>query len=277
MDENTKIIGRFHTKPSPRGLNIYNPYFQKSGTNATYLLFYNSSPAPLIHGLRDLNFAGAITAGFESNSSLPDLLDELDDTAKFVGKVGFITYKNGVIKGFHQGGIGLLNAINSKHNISTKKVVIIGAGNVVKSLLFAIDKLPVANQPCSIEIYNRTITNAEIIASSFKQIKRVYSLADMSNASGDILINISEIGGKVEDTLFTEEVINNFQGVSDVTFEKENTNLILTAKKLGKTFSTGWDMFTYQGKECLEKILDIEVDTKLLKECVTKGLSLVVK
>lgn len=277
IDENTKIIGRFHTKPSPRGLNIYNPYFQKSGTNAVYLLFYNASPEPLIKGLRELNLSGAITAGFESNPDLPGLLDELDETAKFVGKVGFITNRNGVVKGFNQGGIGLLNAINSKHNISGKKIVIVGAGNVVKSLLFTINKLPINQQPTEIDIFNRTVGNAESIAANFKLINKVSSLDEISSASGDILINISEIGSKVEDTIFTEKLLTNFSGVSDVTFEKENTNLISLAKKLNKTYSTGWDMFTYQGKECLEKILNIEIDANLLKECVAEGLSSVVK
>lgn len=277
IDENTKIIGRFHTKPSPRGLNIYNPYFQRSRTSAVYLLFYNPSPEPLIKGLRELNLAGAITAGFESNPELPKLLDELDDTAKFVGKVGFITNKNGVVKGYNQGGIGLLNAINSRHNIHDKKLVIVGAGNVVKSLIFTITKLPLNQQPSEIEIYNRTISNAEAIAKDFKLIKRVSELDKISESNGDILLNISEIGSKIEDTIFTEKLISNFSGVSDVTFEKESTNLISIAKKLNKTYSTGWDMFTFQGKECLEKILDIQVDAKLLKECVAEGLSSVVK
>lgn len=277
IDENTKIIGRFHTKLSPRGLNIYNPFFLKAGINAVYLLFYDPSPEPLISGLREFNLAGAITAGFESNPDLPGLLDELDETAKFVGKVGFITNRNGVVKGFNQGGIGLLNAINSKHNILGKKIVIVGAGNVVKSLLFTINKLPINQQPTEIDIFNRTVGNAESIAANFKLINKVSSLDEISSAGGDILINISEIGSKVEDTIFTEKLITNFSGVSDVTFEKENTNLISIAKNLNKSYSTGWDMFTYQGKECLEKILNIEIDANLLKECVAEGLSSVVK
>ena len=50
IDENTKIIGRFHTKPSPRGLNIYNPFFEEAGINAVYLLFYNPDPKILVEG-----------------------------------------------------------------------------------------------------------------------------------------------------------------------------------------------------------------------------------
>lgn len=32
IDENTKVIGRFHTQASPRGLNIYNPLYKKIAT-----------------------------------------------------------------------------------------------------------------------------------------------------------------------------------------------------------------------------------------------------
>jgi shikimate 5-dehydrogenase len=64
--------------------------------------------------------------------------------------------------------------------------------------------------------------------------------------------------------------------VVDVTFEKENTNLVSIAKKLGLFVATGWDMFTYQGQVCLEGILKEKVDFNILKKHVVAGLSVIV-
>lgn len=274
INEQTKIIGRFHTKVSPRGLNIYNPFFQATGINAIYLLFYNQDPKVLINGMRNMNLAGAITAGFESDLRLPKLLDEIDETAKYVGKVGFITNKNGLLKGYNQSGEGLLRSIEQIQSLVGKKITIVGAGNVVKSLLFTLSKRKTKFP--RITIYNRTPEKVEALEKDFPFVEKFFSLNQISHAAGDILVNISHIGGKETDTLFSETIVRKFQTVADVTFEKEDTNLISSAKKLGKKYSTGWDMFAYQGQVILETLLDIKVDVNVLKSYVAQGLSEIV-
>lgn len=275
IDENTKIIGRFHTHPSPRGLNIYNPFFEEARLNAVYLLFYNPDSKPLIDGMRKLNLAGAITAGFESDPTLPKLLDEVDDVATYVGKVGFVTNVNGKLKGFNQSGQGLLRSIKNVTFLKRKNIVIVGAGNVVKSFLFNLSKEK--NKPKKVTIFNRTLKKAEKLASDFKIVNSAFPLNKIGNVNGDILVNISDIGGSESDEVYNEEVVRRFRTISDVTFEKEETNLIQLAKKMGKKYSTGWDMFTYQGQVILETILRRKVSAELLKKYVIKGLSQVVK
>ena len=276
VDGNTKIIGRFHTKPNARGLNIYNPFFQTNGINALYLLFHNPSCRPLVSGLRELNLSGAITSGFELDPLLPELLDKLDKSATTAGKVGIITNKAGVLTGFYRGGSALLKSVTKKINLGGKKIVILGAGIVVKSFLAEINELPVAQQPESIELYNRTQANADNLATNYKLIKKTSVLASIGQSYGDILINISKIGSQADDIFFTDELVKRFTFISDVTFETENTNLISLAKKFDKQYSTGWDMFTYYGVECFRDILEIEIDPGLLREYVSTGLSTIV-
>lgn len=270
IDENTKIIGRFHTKASPRGLNIYNPYFEETGTNAVYLLFYNQDPKVLVDGMRKLNLAGAITAGFESDDRLPRLLDELDENSKYIGKIGYLTYSNDKVVGHTQGGQGMLRTIKSISPISNQKLIIVGAGNICKGLLFEIYK---AGLDCEINIYNRDISKAKELQNYFPFIKSIDELSRLGQASGDVLINLTDIGGKGIDTLFTEELIKHFKAVVDVTFEIEYTNLITLSKKFGLPIATGWDMFTYQGQVCLEGLLNEKVDFNMLKKHVVAGLS----
>lgn len=274
IDENTKVIGRFHTKVSPRGLNIYNPYFEETGTNAVYLLFYNQDPKVLVDGLRKLNLAGAITAGFESDTVLPTLLDELDENSKYIGKIGYLTYANNKVVGHTQGGQGMFKTIRSVSPISNQKIVIVGAGNICKGLLFEIKK---EGLDCEIHIYNRDQSKAKKLQNDFSFIKSISELSQLSQSSGDVLVNLTDVGGSEPDNIFNKELIKRFKAVVDVTFETENTNLITLSKSLGLTVATGWDMFANQGLVCLEGILNKKVDFNILKKHVVTGLSEVVK
>lgn len=274
INANTKIIGRFHKEASSRGLNIYNPYFQENDINAVYLLFHNKDPKVLINGFRSLNLTGAITAGFESDTVLPTLLDEVDEAAKFIGKIGYITNDNGKLIGHAQGGAGMFRTITSIIDLNGKNMTIVGAGNIAKGLLFEMEKEQIS---CNVTIYNKTISKAEELKKRFSCVQQVYDLAKLNQASGDVFVNLTDIGGSIKDYNFPEDVIEKFTHVVDVTFETEITPLVSTAKKLSKTVATGWDMFAYQGQVCIEGLLGIKVDSVILRKYVVAGLSAVVK
>lgn len=274
-DGHTKIIARLHKQFSPRALNIYNPYFEEVGLNAAFILFHNPDPKPLIHGIKDLNFAGAVTVGFETDPEFTKLVDDFDDTSTNVNRIGFIKNVDGRLKGFYQGGQGILFATQNAISLDGKEIVLIGSGNVVRSLLFEIQKRDVKTK--KITILNRTVEKLTEIQSEYSVVNDIGGLDKLKNITGDILINASHIGSSQPDVYFTKEIIGRFQAVSDVTFETENTNLINLAKKLGLKLSTGWDMFTYQGLIVLETILDIKIDPVILKKHVVSGLTRNVK
>lgn len=275
INENTRYIARLHTKPSPRGLNIYNPFFEEAGLNTLYVLHYDEDPKPLVRGLRDLKFIGGISAGFESNIELPTLLDELDPVSKFVQRVGYIKNANGKLTGYSQGGEGLLRAIQEKCNINNKEVVIVGAGTVSEGLLFNIQEKGL--KPTKITLLNRTVEKAEELAKSLNLEIIVKPLSELANTKGDVLVNITDIGGSEEDILYTEAIVQEFSCISDVTFEKEDTNLLNIAKKLNKITASGWDMFTHQGLVILENLFEQKMDVDMFRKHVRKGLSTVVK
>ena len=97
-DGNTKVIARLHKQLSPRALNIYNPFFEEAGINAVFLLFYNSDPKPLVDGIKNLNFSGAVTVGFETDADFAKLVDEHDESSRIVNRVGFIKNENNTKK-----------------------------------------------------------------------------------------------------------------------------------------------------------------------------------
>jgi len=274
INENTKFIARIHTKANARGLNIYNPYFEANNINALYVLFYQNTPEKLLNACRDLGFVAVNTAGFESDPEFTKLVTNFDESSTTVGHIGYLKNENGQMKAYYQGGEGLLAALLDKFSIAGQKLVIVGAGNVAKSLLFTMQEKGIT--PEEITLVNRTLAKAEELKQKFSNISEVKPLTDLATLKGDVLINCTYIGGRDEDTVYTSEIINNFAGVCDVTFEIENSNLVKLAKELNKICSTGWDFFTFQGKVFLENVLDIPIDANVLKKYVEQGLTSVV-
>lgn len=273
-NENTKLIARIHSKPNARGLNIYNPFFESEGINAQYLLFYNNTPEKLLKGLLDLGFVGANTAGFENDPEFKKLISNFDESSSFIGHVGYIKNEDGAWKAYYSGGEGLLAAIFNRTGLEGKDIVIVGAGNVSRSLILSITKRGI--KPKSITILNRTIEKAKEVALKFNIKIDVKPLEELSKCKGDILINATPLGYKEEDNIYTDDIVKNFNLIVDVTFEIEDTNLIKLARKLKKDHITGLDFFTFQGKVFLEDVLEIEVDPVKLRGHVKRGLSEVI-
>lgn len=272
IDKNTKLIARLHTGENATGLNIYNPYFQDQSLNAVYLLFRGNEPAPLIQGVRDLNITGAISAGFEHDGTMLDLVDELSEAAKLSGRVGIISNRDGKLYGHYQGGEGLLAAIKGKTNLSGKKLIIVGAGAVAKTLLLAI--CSEQDKPKEILIVNRTQKHAEQLKQNFRLVTSIHGLDDLIGIEGDVLINATRIGSSVRDEIFTKEIVNKYDVIADVTFGNENSVLINLAKSEQKLIVTGWDMFTFQVAVVLRELLSHNANIDRLRYFVTEGLAI---
>ncbi len=273
INENTKIFGRFHKAASARGLNIYNPFFEEQQLNSLYVLFQNENPLSLVEGMRNLNLSGAITAGFESDPVLPTLLDDLDDVSRFVNRVGFVTNDNGHLVGRSQGGKGMLRNILHTTQIEGKTISLVGAGTIAKGLLFMLEKEKINTE---ITIFNRTLENAQKLKDRFPFIKSVKPLNELESSSGDVFVNVSDIGGSVTDFIFSENAIANHDSIVDITFEIENTPLVMEAKRMGKNVGTGWDMFAFQMQVIVEEFFHREFDFDSIKKHVVKGLSTIV-
>src|SRR4051812_49395234 len=122
IDENTQVMARFHPEANNRGLNIYNPYFERAAVNAIYVLFHNPDPEVLIRGMRDLGIHAAIVAGsFEKDPQIARLIDEVHPLSKRLGRVGCLANRNGRIWGVYQGAFGLYEAVKRLTEYVDKK------------------------------------------------------------------------------------------------------------------------------------------------------------
>ena len=94
------------------------------------------------------------------------LLDELSIEAENTQSVNTLYLRDNKVMGHNTDIIGFQTSIKkSKYDISNKEIFILGAGGVVPSIIFALNKMKVSK----IKISNRTIENA-------KNVKKLFTL-----------------------------------------------------------------------------------------------------
>ena len=127
-----------------------------------------------------------------------------------------------------------------------KKVLILGAGGVVPSIIFALTKMKVSE----IFLSNRTKKKAEELGKIFKNIKiiRWGEVIDF-----DMIINATSLGLREEDKLNLEFPFNCENKLFyDVIYNPKETNFLKTGKKLGGITLNGKLMFVYQALEAFK-------------------------
>ena len=168
-------------------------------------------------------------------------LDELSVEAQNTQSVNTIYLKNNKVIGHNTDIIGFEKSIKKiKYNPSNREVLILGAGGVVPSIIFALIKMKVTK----IKISNRTKEKAEYLRKLFKNIE-IVEWGEVPNF--DMIINATSVGLKEEDNIsldLSSSSRNKF--FYDVIYNPKETNFLKTGRKLGNRTLNGKFMFIYQ-------------------------------
>jgi shikimate dehydrogenase len=117
-------------------------------------------------------------------------LDELSIEAEKTQSVNTLYLKNNKVVGHNTDIIGFKTSIEkSRYDIFNKEILILGAGGVVPSIIFALNKMKVSK----IKVSNRTKEKVENLKENFKNIELV-EWGEVSNF--DMIINATSIGLK---------------------------------------------------------------------------------
>ena len=168
-------------------------------------------------------------------------MDHLSPEAEKTQSVNTIYLKNSKIVGHNTDIEGFeLSIKNLKYNILGKKVLILGAGGVVPSIIFALNKMKVSE----IIISNRTKKKAEKLKNLFKNLK-IIEWGEVPEF--DLIINATSVGLNKQDkiNLNLSEVGKN-KLFYDVIYNPKETNFLKTGKNLGNNIINGKLMFVYQ-------------------------------
>ena len=168
-------------------------------------------------------------------------LDQLSLEAKNTQSVNTIYLDNNKLVGHNTDIEGFeLSLKNLKFNLLNKEILILGAGGVVPSLIFALKKMNVSK----ITLSNRSKYKAEDLKKLFNDLK-IVDWGKLVNF--DMIINATSIGLNKDDKIdlnFSEIGKNKF--FYDVIYNPLETAFLKNGKKMGHSIENGKMMFIYQ-------------------------------
>ena len=242
---------------------LHNYWIKKNKIDAIYekKLLIEGDLEKIILKLKSGEIDGInVTVPFK-NSVIP-YIDELSIEAEKTQSVNTIYCKNNKTIGHNTDIAGFeLGLRHFKYNVLEKKVLILGAGGVVPSIIFALKKMGALH----ITLSNRTKSKAEDIKKNFPEIK----IIDWGKiVEFDMIINATSIGLNNDDEIklnYNDFGKNKF--FYDVIYNPKQTNFLKKAKELGNMTNNGKMMFIYQAHQAFaiwHKIFP-KIDTETIK------------
>ena len=173
-------------------------------------------------------------------------LDKLSQEAEQTQSVNTIILTNDNLVGHNTDIAGFTKAIKDLNfNIEGKKIFILGAGGVVPSIIFALNKMNVSE----IIISNRTRQKADNLKSQFKFI----NVIDWGNIPKfDMIINATTLGLNNEALNLNFSEVGDNKLFYDVIYNPSETIFLKEGKKLGNQTENGKLMFIYQASEAFK-------------------------
>ena len=168
-------------------------------------------------------------------------LDQLTVEAEKTKSVNTIYLKNEKVIGHNTDIDGFEKALNKiNFNLVNKNFFILGAGGVVPSIVYALNKMGAIK----IFISNRTKAKAQMLKDIFNNLN-IVDWGDMPEF--DVIINATSLGLNKDDNIELDfSSVGKNKLFYDVIYNPSETNFLKTGKKLGNKCENGKLMFIYQ-------------------------------
>jgi len=244
---------------------LHNYWFKKNNIDATYVKkkIEERNLKNIISEVKEKKING-INVTVPYKKLVIPYLDKLSKEAEQTQSVNTIIYEKGSLIGHNTDIFGFYKAIKTLNfDMKGKKVLILGAGGVVSSIVFALKKMNVS----VITISNRTKQKAENLKNLFKDLNVIEwgNLIDF-----DVVVNATSLGLNNEKINLDFSDTGNNKLFYDVIYNPGETNFLKKAKESGNVSENGKLMFIYQALEAFKLWHGIEPDInsdtlKLLK------------
>ena len=198
-----------------------------------------------IQDIKDQKIAGCnVTVPFKK--TVIPFLDKLSPEAEQTQSVNTITFDDGDLVGHNTDIAGFDTAIKKLNfSVKGKRVLILGAGGVVPSIIFALKNMHVQE----IIISNRTREKAENLKTLFDDIK----ILEWGNLTDfHVVINATSLGLNNETINLDFSSLGHDKLFYDVIYNPHETHFLKMGKQLGYKTQNGKTMFVYQALEAFK-------------------------
>ena len=226
---------------------LQNWWLKENNINATYdkIKLEDHEIKNFIQTIKEQKIAGCnVTVPFKK--TVIPFLDKLSLEAEQTQSVNTITFEDGDLVGHNTDIAGFDSAIRKLNfSVNGKKVLILGAGGVVPSIIFALKNMNVQE----ITISNRTKEKAENLRVLFKDLK----ILEWGNLTDfHIVINATSLGLNNEKINLNFLSSGNDRLFYDVIYNPQETQFLKMGKQLGYKTENGKTMFVYQALEAFK-------------------------
>ncbi len=226
---------------------LQNYWLKENNIDATYdkIKLEDYEIKSFILDIKKQKIAGCnVTVPFKK--TVIPFLDKLSPEADQTQSVNTITFDNGDLVG-HNTDIAGFDAAIKKLNFSLKgkRVLILGAGGVVSSIILALKNMLVQE----ITISNRTREKAENLRVLFNNLKVLEwgKLIDF-----DMIINATSLGLNNEKINLDFSTLGKNKLFYDVIYNPQETHFLKLGKESGNIIENGKNMFIYQALEAFK-------------------------
>ena len=220
---------------------LHNYWFKKNNIKAIYekKLIETQDLKNIILQIKE-GFIHGINVTVPFKNTVIPFLDQLSPEAEITKSVNTIYFNGNNVIGHNTDIAGFeLSLKKINYNVQNKKILILGSGGVVPSIIYALYKMGAS----LITVSNRTKQNAENLKKLFKDIV-IINWGDVSDF--DMIINATSVGLHKDDKINIDLSKNNNKFFYDIIYNPEETNFLKTAKMLGNMTENGKMMFIYQ-------------------------------
>ncbi len=226
---------------------LQNHWLKENNIDATYdkIKLMDFEIKNFIKDIREQKISGCnVTVPFKK--TVIPFLDKLSLEAEQTQSVNTITFDNGDLVGHNTDIAGFNTAIKKlNYSLEGKKILILGAGGVVPSIVFALKKMNVQE----ITISNRTREKAENLRILFNDLK----ILEWGNITDThMVINATSLGLNNEKINLDFSSFGHAKLFYDVIYNPHETHFLKMGKQLGHKIENGKTMFVYQALEAFK-------------------------
>ncbi|MCL4272050.1 MAG: shikimate dehydrogenase [Anaerolineales bacterium] len=204
--------------------------------------------------------------------SVIEFMDELTPTAKAIGAVNTIYFRESKLIGDNTDAPGFLSDLkrvmseNQSSIANRKSAIVLGAGGSARAVVYAL-----LHDGWNVTLAARRIEQAQQLAKSFPGYNLSLTIFDLRSLDFDLIVNTTPLGmtPNIETSPLPKNMIfSKHTFIYDLVYNPRDTKLVKDARAQGLSAATGLGMLIEQAALAFEKWTGANVDRTAMRKAV---------